>query len=99
MINCSNSSLFVSIILQNSAISSGFRVWAIRFEKTDDRVQRSAYLVTHVGEERRFETVRFLGPVAQNDQLVRHVFRSVISRRSPVILVIRPFGSRSKATP
>ncbi len=28
-----NSSLFVSIILQNSAISSGFRVWAIRFEK------------------------------------------------------------------
>lgn len=43
--------------------------------KTDDRVQRSAYLVTHVGEERRFETVRFLGPVAQNDQLVRHVFQ------------------------
>ena len=31
--------------------------------------------MTHVGEERRFETVRFLGPVAQNDQLVRHVFQ------------------------
>ena len=42
--------------------------------KSDDGVERRAYLVAHVGQKRRFQAVRLFGAVAGREEFLLHAF-------------------------